>query len=248
MSPGTAVAPAVPRQAPAAVPSSAQLQAARAFARTRQGRVGWAVVDSRGRVAGRGGARLFPSASVSKSLLLVAALRRHRRAAVPPSLQRLLGPMVVRSGNRQARAVFAALGGDAAFADVARAARLRRLGLAGAWSELRISAGDVARFFLRAEAITPPRHRSYLRALLGGIVPRQSWGVPRAARPAGWHVLFKGGWRRGIVHQGALAERDGRRVALAVLTEGGPSFRHGVRTIEGVARRLLADQRRVGPR
>ena len=46
-----------------------------------------------------------------------------------------------------------------------------------------------------------------------------------------------------MVHQGALAERDGRRVAIAVLSDGNPSIAYGERTIEGVGPRLLTRRR-----
>jgi Beta-lactamase enzyme family len=235
-------APAGPAQrgSAALVPSRAQVQSAARWAASRQGVVSWALVTPSGRTVGRHGDRSYPSASVSKSLLLVAALRRFPRAAVPADLRRRLGPMIRISSNRAAHQVFRRLGGDRAFRDVARATRLRRLGVNGTWSELRISAGDIARFFLRASRAVPARHRSYFRALLGGIVAEQSWGIPSALRPKGWRVYFKGGWRGGrVVHQGGLAVRGGRRVALAVLTASNPTHVYGRGTIEGVARRLL---------
>jgi hypothetical protein len=226
--------------AAAAAPSAAQVEQAAPRAAARSGTLSWALLDGRGRLAGRSSARLYPSASVSKALMLVAALRRVPRAPVPADLRRLLDPMVRRSGNRAARAVYRRLG-DGAFRAVARATGMRRVATNGTWSEVQVCAADVARFFLRADRAVPRRHRAYARALLAGIVPEQSWGIPRVLRPAGWQVFFKGGWRGGrIVHQGALAERGGRRVALAVLTAGNPTHDYGRGTIEGIARRLLA--------
>jgi beta-lactamase class A len=234
------LAPAPAAGAAKPLPSAQQVKRAAAWAARRQGVVSWALVTPSGRTIGRHGARLYPSASVSKSMLLVAALRRHRSTAIPADLRALLAPMIRMSGNGAAHAVFRRLGGDRAFHDVARATRLRRLGTNGTWSDLQISAGDTARFFLRALRATPRRHREYARALLGGIVAEQTWGIPTALRPSGWRVYFKGGWRGGrVVHQGALAVRGARRVALAVLTSNNPTHDYGRRTIEGIARRLL---------
>ena len=51
--------------------------------------------------------------------------------------------------------------------------------------------------------------------------------------------MFKGGWRNGISHQVALLERDGQRIALAVLTSGA-TRPYGRLTETGVAERVLA--------
>jgi hypothetical protein len=225
---------------PETLPTQPQMSAAAAWAGERKAWVSWAVIDSAGRIHGRHTTRGYPSASVSKSMLLVAALRRvGNRDPVPRDLALQLDPMIRISDNDAAHVVFRRLGGDRAFRDVARAARLRRVRFNGTWPNLRISAGDVARFFLRADRLVPRRHRPYARRLLQRIDHAQSWGVPHALRGRGWRVLFKGGWRRGIVHQGALAERGGRRIAIAVLTDGNPTHDYGRRTIEGVAKRLL---------
>jgi Beta-lactamase enzyme family len=236
----TAVAPAAetPAQRKEPQPSAAQVRAAAAWAGHRRGTIAWAVLDARGRLRHRNGTRPFPSASVSKAMLLVGVLRRYRDRPVPVRLRKLLDPMIRVSGNRAASAVHRRFG-DALFQDVARAAGLRRLLTNGTWSEVQLTATDLARFFLRVDRLVPPRHRAYAHALLEGIVPEQSWGIPRALRPHGWRVRFKGGWRRKLVHQGALAERDGRRVALAILTDANPSHEYGRGTLEGIARRLL---------
>ena len=225
-------------------PSLSQLSSAAAWAEQRKGWVSWAVIDSRGKIHGRHTTRRHESASVSKSMLLVAALRRvGDRRPVPRDLADQLDPMIRISSNRAAHAVFRRLGGDRAFRDIARAAKLKRLALSGTWSDLGISAGDVARFFRVADRLVPARHRPYARRLLERIDHAQSWGIPRALRGRGWRVLFKGGWRRKLVHQGALVERDGRRIAIAVLTDGNPTHAYGRGTLEGVARRLLTSVR-----
>ena len=41
------------------------------------------------------------------------------------------------------------------------------------------------------------------------------------------------------MHQAALLERDGRRIALAVLTSGEPTVAYGRTTLAGVATRVL---------
>ena len=50
------------------------------------------------------------------------------------------------------------------------------------------------------------------------------------------------------MHQAALLRgRSGRKLALAVLTEGGPGFGYGQQTIRGVTTRLLRGIRRFAP-
>ena len=92
----------------------------------------------------------------------------------------------------------------------------------------------------------PRRHRPYALGLLARIVPRQRWGVARAA-PRGWKLYFKGGWGsgRGLVdHQVALLTRGRERVSVAVLTSGSPSHAYATKTLRGVFGRLLEPERR----
>jgi hypothetical protein len=223
----------------AVFPTRAQLHAARSFAAHRHGGVSFAVVDSHGRErGGRAPAVRRPSASVVKAMLLVAYLRAHAHDRLSAPARRLLAPMIRVSDNEAAEAIHAVVG-DEGLRAVGRAAHMRHLTTGHGLFETGITAGDQARFFWRLNGLLPRRHRAYARGLLATVVPEQRWGVPRAAGGR-FHVLVKGGWRSGLVHQSARVEWRGHHMALAVLTVGGPGMAYGGRTIQGIAARLLS--------
>ena len=232
-------APRAGRDAPSPVLATASgIAAARRFARTRAGTVAFAVLDEVGRLRGVHRTAQFPSASVSKAMLMVAVLRRARQRPLSVHERALLRPMVTASDNDAADAVYAAVGGPALSA-VAAAAGSRRFGEVGHWAAAQITAADQARLFLRIDALVPARHRRYARSLLSSVVGPQRWGIAPVARRRAMRIFFKGGWREDLVHQVALLERGGRRVALAILCAGQPSQAYGQATLEGIAARAL---------
>lgn len=226
-----------------AVPSAAAMRAAWEFARDRGGLVSIASVNTEGELRGRAENRRYSAASVVKSMLLAAELRRLKQAGQPLDLQTegLLGAMITRSDNAAADQIYARLG-DAGLERVAQRAGMRRFTVAGHWGNAQITAADMALMFGDLDRVQVERHREYALGLLGSIVPEQSWGIPQAAGER-WAVRFKGGWLpdRALANQAAeLRERRGpRELSLAILTDEQPSHEYAVQTIRGVAARLL---------
>ena len=219
-------------------PWDKRVESADRYARLRHGRVAFAVVDPSGRVRGRNIHERHRSASVVKAMLLVAYLNRVSGRALNRRDKALLRPMITRSDNRAATLVRNIVG-NAGLVRVARRVRMKDFATAPSWGSTQISPYDQTRLFWRIDAFVPKRHRGYARALLSNVIASQRWGLPPAL-PSGWRIYFKGGWLPPrLVNQVGLLERGNTHIAIAVFTDGDPSFGYGQGTITGVARKLL---------
>ena len=241
----TCAALTVPASAGAAsYPDRAQLDAVRNYLEQRSGVVGVGVIDDQGGIRGIHDRRRFVTASVIKAMLLVSYLRNvaYQGRGLTSYERRRLRRMITVSSNDAADWAYLRVG-DASLRRLARRADLDQFSICCWWTRAYFSARDQAKFFWRLERLLPPRFRDYGMRLLRSVVPRQSWGIPSVGRPRGFSVFFKGGWRRTargrLVHQAALIRYRGTEFSLAVLTDGNPSKSYGIRTIEGVARRIL---------
>jgi Beta-lactamase enzyme family len=222
----------------AAPAARADVRQARAWAADREGRVSFCVRVPGQPPRGLHRTAAYPSASIVKAMLLVAALRRARGRPLPVSERSRITPMIRRSDNLAGYQVYAVVG-PRGLRRVARAAGMLRFEVGERLYQSRIDASDQARLFLALDEVVPRRHRRYARWLLGHVVREQRWGIPQASARRGWRTYFKGGWQSTMVGQVALLERRRRRVAVAVLTQGSPSQAYGERTIQGIARRIL---------
>jgi hypothetical protein len=247
-----AAADAPPRAATAATPPPVAVAAApiepprlvarggigeaQRWARRRAGSVAFAVAGAGG-IRGVAIHRRYHSASVVKAMLALAVLRAARDRALTADERALVRPMIVVSDNDAATTAYSRVGSGGLYA-IARAARMRNFDVGFNWADAQLTAYDQARLFLRIDRLAPRRHRAYFRGLLAGIVPRQRWGIAPVAAERGFGVMFKGGWRIGIFHQVALLERDGRRIALAILTRSA-DHDYGRATQAGIAARVL---------
>jgi zinc D-Ala-D-Ala dipeptidase len=230
------------RARPALFPPPERVRAARRFLSHRAGIVSWALIDSHGRTHGLSARRTFISASLVKAMLLVAYLRQVGNRPPTAAERALLGPMITRSDNRLATAVFARVG-DLRLRALAARGGMKSFSVSGYWSGAHFSATDQARFFRVFDRLVPKRSRGYARQLLSSIVAWQRWGFSRSSLAAGFHTFFKGGWRRTglglLVHEAALFERGPLRVSMAVLSDGNPSHDYGTATLRGVAQRIF---------
>jgi hypothetical protein len=231
---GLRVLPALP----ARVPTARSRRAAFAWAARRSGSVAVAVVDSRGRAYGYHATRPFFTASMVKSMLLVAYLRRH--ATIPDGMRATLARMITVSDNSAADAVYRSVGRDGLKA-VARLAHMTSFRASSAWIVCRVDAADMARFFRDMEHYVPRRHRRFANHLLTSIVSYQSWGIPAAARPLGYRVYFKAGWLGAwvLASEAARLEKGRVRVGIAVFTDNNADAGYGKETVAGVTARLL---------
>ena len=235
-------------------PWKARVASARRYARQRGGNVSFAIIGERGNMRAFNPRREFYSASVVKAPLLVAYLRRKsvRRRHLNGGDRALLGPMITRSDNAAASAVYGIVGSNG-LRRLARRAKLRDFHPYVIWGGTRISAGDMASFMYRLRRYIPRRHRRYALSLLSHVISGQRWGIP-PARPHGWRVYFKGGWTPASggwrINQVARLTRGKRKLGLAILTQGNPSMQYGTETVRGVTARLLHRYNRLtaGPR
>jgi hypothetical protein len=230
---------------PVGYPGPAAIARAAAYLRRRTGRTGFAVVDSEGRLSGVNVHATWVSASVVKAMLLVAYLRRldaRGQRYVDANSNSFLYPMINVSDNTAATKTWSIVGNAGLYA-VARAAGMTDYAVYTDWASSQISPADQARFFFDMDSLIPREFVGYARRLLSTIAGYESWGIPAVARPLGYTVFFKGGWRGTslgqLVHQVGRLEGHGRTFSIAAMTDGDPSMGYGIDTIQGVTASLL---------
>jgi hypothetical protein len=236
---------------PSGFPSAAAIARAERYLAGRGGHTAIAVVDSEGRLHGAHINDQFITGSVVKAMLLVAYLRRLDAMGqhyVDSSSNNILYPMIHVSDNDAATRCWDIVG-DAGLYEVAKAAGMTHFSVdtsatwGGSWGAALLTAHDQAKFFFEMDSLIPKEFVSYARNLLSHIAGYESWGIPAVARPLGYDVFFKAGWRPSpdtfLVHQIARLEKNGHKFSLAIMTDGDPDMGYGIATIEGTARALL---------
>jgi hypothetical protein len=230
---------------PAGYPGPRAVARAERALASRSGRTALAVVDTEGRLTGVDLHPTFVTGSVVKAMLLVAYLRRldaRGERHVDPASRAILYPMIHVSDNDAATACWWIVG-NAGLYGVAHAAGMTDFSNSGDWAQAQLSAADQARFFFEMDSLIPREFVGYARFLLSTIAGYESWGIPSVARPRGYRVFFRAGWRPTVlgqlVHQIARLEGHHRVFSLAIMTDGDPSMDYGIQTLDIVTRALL---------
>lgn len=212
------------------------------YAESRQGSVTFAVIGPSGNRYMSDGFTGVPAASVMKVMFMAAYLRRARDRELTRTDKGLLYPMITRSANEPATRIANVLG-PRPINELARDARMRDFEYRRPWGLSTVTAAEQAAFMYNLESFIPKRHEGYARFLLSHVVESQRWGIGEIDRP-NWRFYFKGGWGSGsgaVDHQVAFLERDGLRIAVAVMTTNSPSHEYATATLKGVFVRLLDD-------
>ncbi len=230
---------------PSGFPGPRAIARAEAYLVGRGGHTALAVVDSEGRLSGMNLHSQFITGSVVKAMLLVAYLRRldaMGQHTVDSNSNSILYPMINVSDNNAATRCWSIVGNSGLYS-VAGAAGMTEFSVTTDWGSARISAADQAKFFFEMDSLIPREFVGYARFLLSTIAGFESWGIPAIARPLGYQVFFKGGWRPSpdiyLVHQIARLEGHGRTFSIAVMTDGDAGMGYGIASLEGATRALL---------
>ena len=240
-----AAKPEEPKPEPLVWPAEGAAAEAQRIAESRSGVVAFAAIGPGRETMGFEPDRQFYSASISKSMLLVAELRRLAAEELPldETTRSLLEQMITVSDNEAADTIFARVG-DPGLNEVAEAAGMSHFaGDVGHWSNVRVTAADMALFMSKLDELLDLPGGDAGSQMLASVTPLQRWGIPEAA-PEGADVRLKGGWRPSdtgqLVHQAARVDVGGESYSVAVLTDGNPSQPYGEETVRLIAAQLLA--------
>ncbi|WP_200262239.1 serine hydrolase [Streptomyces sp. HSG2] len=217
------------------------------------GRVAVSAVDvETGEGAAVGDEVVFATASIVKVDILAALLLRAQDdgRSLTPQEEQWAQDMIRSSDNAAASALWDVIGGAEGLTAANERFGLTRTtaGAEGLWGLTETTVEDrllLLRVVLTDSSELNASSRAYARELMGTVVDGQDWGVSAACDEAG-EALLKNGWlprtETGlwVVNSFGLVERDGRRLLVAVLSDGQPDQEVGIDLVETVAERAAS--------
>jgi beta-lactamase class A len=154
--------------------------------------------------------------------------------------------MIRYSDNDATDALWEAVGGDRGLDAANDTLGLSRTtaGRFGAWGLTRTTAADqllLLKAVFGEDSPLSASSRAYLRTLMGAVTPGQCWGVAAASDPHATAPALKNGWLErtatGLwdINSVGRVRFGGHTLLVAVLSDGQPSERAGVRLVERAA-------------
>ncbi len=157
-------------------------------------------------------------------------------------------PMISRSDNPTATALWTSLGGTAGMRRVDAAFGLSQTAQGSPWGGTATSARDRTR--LMRLLVTSdggplgPTYRTIARQYLLGVVPQQRWGITSGI-PAGTTVPMKNGFAssqccRWRLNSSGVVEVAGGGYVVTIMSDGWPNEGSGIQGVEWVSRQVAA--------
>jgi beta-lactamase class A len=216
------------------------------IAEERSGLVGAAVLDLRsGELYSIGGTRAFPMYSTAKVPIMVGVLNKaiREKRGVTGREDNLLRSMIQHSNNEAATTLIAHIGGAGALERYLHAIGIQNTSINGdGWGSSTTTAQDMARLMTKLANCTILNAKlcHYALELMRGVVPGQRWGVS-AGVPGGISVALKNGWypeEGWSINSIGYIKGSRKRYAIAVYTQGNPTMRYGIDTIEAISSQI----------
>ncbi|MEV0927278.1 serine hydrolase [Streptomyces spongiicola] len=228
-------------------PDEALAAATEAVRAETTGRVSVALMDvDSGQSATAGDGRAYVTASIVKADVLAALLLQAQdaRRRLTEQERQWAAAMIRNSDNTATTALWDAIGGADGLAEANRRLGLLETepGQEGLWGLTETTPADQLRLLravFTADSALSDASRAYVQELMGTVSAGQDWGVSAAGDTGS--ARLKNGWlpRSGtglwVVNSIGLVERDGRRLLIAVLSDGQPTQAAGIALVEGVA-------------
>lgn len=187
------------------------------------------------------------TASVFKIEIMAGILLRAQRQGRPLTAteRARIGPMISRSADPEASALWSSLGGVGGMAALERELGLTRTTPTSPWGLTLTTADDrnklLRQLLLGEYGPFSASTRGQARAFMLGVVPSQRWGVT-AGVPSGWRVPLKNGfftsqccrWR---INSSGVVERPGNGAyAVTILSDGWRTEAAGIAAVNAVSR------------
>lgn len=209
----------------------------------RRGNVGISVYDcNENKQYGYNDEIPFETASIIKVAIMMAMVSRYEK--LNHEHQKLIYEMITTSDNNATTELWNELGGDQFMKDWFKKLNINHTlpGTEGYWGLSQTTAKDqvqLLKLIVKPNKLFSDKQREYLKDTMSKVIRSQKWGIS-----SGWsgnEVSLKNGWspRRWnewkVNSIGFVGNNGEARFIISVLSEGSPSEKYGIKTVEQIS-------------